>query len=58
LEEVVVAAVDHGDVDRLVPEHPYRRQATEPGADDDHPVPARSVSGFRHRGSVTSARVA
>jgi hypothetical protein len=41
LEEMVVRAVDEGDVDRLPTERPRRSQPTEAAADDDYAVPAR-----------------
>ncbi len=43
LEQVVVAPVDHGDIDVLAGQPPGRRQAAKTSAYDHHPVPGGPV---------------
>ena len=45
LEEVVIAPVDQGHVDRLPTEQPGGRQSAESAADDDHPMARCAIAG-------------
>jgi hypothetical protein len=44
LEEVMVGAVDDGDLDLRVPQRPGREQSAEAAAHDRHPMPAARPS--------------
>ena len=48
LEEVMIALVDQGDVDRRPLQALHRPQAAEAGADDDHAMPLRTIASCRH----------